>query len=482
MQIDRRIPRRRIFFLAPLWLCAVYLPPAPAAQAADETLIVFHQNGKSELSAAFKEIHLPRIREIAEEQGVGFRLVDASQGAPADVAITPLIVFQNHRGRSIFQGRYASHDKVAHFIRTARAVALGEAPNPKKDIAVWRRGRAVIASPIKITALSGSVGQGHDEAKFAAQARDGIVKGFKRFEIAPEINLRKTDRAFYMDFHPYRAEDGRLFVSTALYSQFSCIDPIYTGFDDPVASEPAGAEDWAAAFARAASLLEAEVGRQLRESEIGDGFDTLDGAVAVKTWEELGLALPSAPDDAPDAAQMADLVLPAHWVIEEPAPNDPPRLQFRFPPPLDSFAGEAARLEGALRLTQGLSLEGARGHVAVENKSVTMGDAFIDEEIHEDYLLVEKFTHSRFELESAGGYEKPLQFGETAQFTAQGYFEMIGVRIPVQVRAEIEPRIGPGGGPQLGVNASFRIRLFEVLGEMIPGAAPIPCGSRQFRV
>lgn len=47
---------------------------------------------------------MPDLRKIAEDMGVGVHVADARKGAPMDVAITPLIVYQNHRGRSIYQG------------------------------------------------------------------------------------------------------------------------------------------------------------------------------------------------------------------------------------------------------------------------------------------------------------------------------------------------------------------------------------------
>ena len=62
------------------------------------------------------------FERVAEQLAIPLRVIDASRGAPAEVLITPLLVYQDHRGRSFFEGRYVNIEKVRLFVRTARHV------------------------------------------------------------------------------------------------------------------------------------------------------------------------------------------------------------------------------------------------------------------------------------------------------------------------------------------------------------------------
>ncbi|MEE4265828.1 MAG: hypothetical protein V2I56_24280, partial [Desulfobacteraceae bacterium] len=62
-----------------------------------EQLIVFLQPGASGVETVFETQRLPEVRELAREMGVDVIVRDAGQKAPADIAVTPLLVYQNHR-------------------------------------------------------------------------------------------------------------------------------------------------------------------------------------------------------------------------------------------------------------------------------------------------------------------------------------------------------------------------------------------------
>ncbi len=80
-----------------LFLIAVFavLLPATLSWAADgETLIVFVQQEGSEVDRAFLADRLPMIKQAAKDAEVAFRVVEAAKGAPREISITPLLVFQ----------------------------------------------------------------------------------------------------------------------------------------------------------------------------------------------------------------------------------------------------------------------------------------------------------------------------------------------------------------------------------------------------
>ncbi|MEM6794105.1 MAG: YceI family protein [Acidobacteriota bacterium] len=439
--------------------------PAPS-----EELLVFVQNGAAsgEISKSFSSRHLPDLREEAEKLDLALRVVEISgAGAPPEIRMTPVIAYQSHRGRALFQGRYADSGKVAHFVRTQRAIPPTGGTYDVEDAALLKLGKARVQAPLKITPLAGVAADSPEAEMLRAEAASVVKDGFEHFLRVPSATLGPSDRAFYMDFHPYLSDDGTLYVSTALFSQFNCIDPVYSGYDSPVSGS---FEFWQEIFQRAARRLEDQVLEQIRTSELGDGFDPVPAEVATASWESLGLELPPRP--AGPAVEIADVTLAEEWVIEAAPENGAPRLVFRFPPPLERYSGEVSSLTGALSLPGIPEAGEASGFIEVETASVTMGEDSLDKAVRGKMIFVDKFPNARFELERVVGSE-PLAFGRSSPFIAEGTFTMMGFSIPLEVRAQLEPVIGEDGAPRLQVQAGFELRLKKPFGVAGPdGPAP----------
>lgn len=453
--------------------------PAVKPDPAKGQFIVFVHPGRSPLAQDFQSVHVPELQKLAEKMGAEWRTVDVSgNGAPAEIAVTPLLVFQNYKGRSIFQGRYADHDKVGHFIRTSRNVPQGNAPNVKEKLPVLQLGRAVVASPVKITPLQDVVPPNFDQAAFHERARAALSRGFTRFKEADRVALRRTDRLFYMDFYPFGTDDGNLAISLALFSQFNCHEPVYTDYSDTVYGKM---ETMDALFAKAAGLLEAEVLRQIAESRLGDGFDPIDSGAPVTDWKALGLALPPAPEGMTSSAKSAQPLV-TDWVIDPTPIEDTPPLQFNFPAPLDNYTGSSSQMSGVLKLAPGLKLVGATGSVQVPTMSVTMGEKELDDTVHDSISAV-IFGTSRFTLkEVVAPEDTPLVYGDIRQFLGKGDFTLKGITVPMDVRAEITPTADEAGAPRLQVSAEFELRLKALFGiEGPPGPDPAN-DTLQFRL
>ena len=426
-----------------------------ATLLAASRLVVFQQSG-SLAARDFQANTLPRLTEIATRRGIKVDLRDAAAGAPADVHLTPLIVYQDSQGRSIYRGRYSDVDRIAQFLRTAASAPLAGAPIPYDDAAAWRRGRLVVVAPIKITGLTGVLPARFDETAFAARARRAVLAGFTRFRAERRVELQPSDRAFYMDFHPYRDGQGRLFVSTAIYSGFDCVNPIYSGFDDPVTGAFTSMDD---VFARAAKRLEDTVAQLAVSSTAGDAFDPVPESSPRPAWDAMGLALPPAETHASPkpAERRSTPPLPTRWVVETA------NLQFRFSPPLDSYAGEVEALSGSILLGEA-GLNGATGTLEAATGSVTMGNKTLDGELKTTILKTEAFPRASFDLDPVQAPTAPLSPGVPAPFTATGRFTLLGATAPLTVRAQVEPTLAEDGAWRLDVRAAFRVRLLEPFG------------------
>ena len=177
-----------------------------AATVLSETtdqLVIFVQQGASTVDTAFRQKALPEIQRMADAMSVRVSLVDADKGVPQEIGITPLIVFQNYRGRSIYQGRYSTLERIRNFIRTSRFVPQMDAVLVQTDIPVWRDGRANIWAPVKIAPITGTSPAEYDHEAFVREAREAMEEGFSRFKTEGKISLGRSDRGFYMDLYPW---------------------------------------------------------------------------------------------------------------------------------------------------------------------------------------------------------------------------------------------------------------------------------------
>jgi len=437
------------------------------AASESEQLVVFVQSGDRPVDKGFQRQRLPEVRRLAKAMGVSLHVVDIGNQAPAEVALTPLIVFQNYRGRSVYQGRTTTIDRIRNFIRTARYVPQGSDANRRKDIPIWQKGRTRMWAPLKVAAVTGFPPGGYDHEKFVAAALNDIKKGFKHFRIVPAADLGRADRGFYMDFYPWLSKDGTLYLSLALFSQFHCKEPIYT-------EKITGPwENRRQLFRQAAVLMETTVARQVADPQNGDSFDPVPAGVTAISRESIGFPLPSPPPQK-QIAPAALSKLPGDWILDMPGPADPPMVIFRFPAPLDNYAGEVIKARGELQLPQITRLDGARGFVEVDTGSaLTMGNPVLDEAIRGSIMLNSK-THptSRFEIESISGDGQPIGYGNLSPAVISGTFILKGKRKPLATRGELEPIIGEDGLPRLLVRAAFQINLLEFDIEGADGPEP----------
>jgi polyisoprenoid-binding protein YceI len=448
--------------LLSLCITLLFLSVAMISGASEsESLIVFVQTGISEVDASFQAKTLPEIRKIAEEMNVPLHVRNVADGVPSEVTITPLIVFQNHRGRSIYQGRTTTLDRVRSFVRTSRFVPQGSEPFVRKDTPVFHHGKAKVVAPIKITSLEGHKPAGFNDGMFLKKMRNAIDRSFTEFKTENEVKVRRADRGFYMDFYPWRSDKGELFLSVAVFSQFHCKTPVYQPADPFKGPWP----ERDRVFAEAAAAMESAVFRQMKDSKSGDGFDPVEPKVQETTWSAIGFQLPDAPQ-SDQAAIDPNAPLPLNWIVDVPDKSEPPLISFRFPAPLDAYFGQVGAVRAELHMKAERELAGATGYIEADPLSVTMGVPDLDSSIQgKGYLDSSAHPVSRFELTSIETEEK-LAYGKLTPAQVNGRFKLKGVEVPLSIRAEVEPVIGPDGKPRLLGRGSFSIDLksFKISG------------------
>ena len=454
--------------MAAIFCLFLFLPKNARSAPEAEQLIVFIQPDVSPVSKTFKQRRLPQIGKLAQTLGVDFHVVDARKGSPSTVGITPLIVYQNHRGRSIYQGRTTTSERIRNFIRTSRFVPQGKEPNRREKIPVWQEGRSRIWAPLKVAAVTGTLPKDYKNDIFVAQALKNIKKGFKKFRIQKTVDLGRADRGFYMDFNPWMSKDGTLYLSLVLFSQFDCKTPVFQ-------RKMTGSwKDYRKLFQESAAVMENTVARIIKDPDSGDSFDPVGENTPQKSWKSIGFPLPPAPKEKAAGLNIsADI--PQHWILAKSGPDDPPMIQFRFPAPLDNYAGEVKSVKGEFSLSQDLKLDGADGIVEIDTRTaITMGDPLLDEAIQGSMLLyTKKFPTARFIVEKITGDGLPLAYGRLSPAAVNGIFTLKGKKIALSAKMEFEPVIGEDEKPRLLIRGAFKIdlRVFNIEGADGPAPA-----------
>ena len=469
MQVSKFTCRTKPGLLIAAIFCVVLWSPQYAGTASQaEQLIVFVQPDVSPVAKSFRQDQLPQISKLAQTLGVYLHVLDARKGSPSTVGITPLMVYQNHRGRSIYQGRTTTPERIRNFIRTSRFVPQGKEPNRRENIAVWQEGRARIWAPLKVAAVTGTPPKDYNNDFFVAKALENIKNGFKKFRIQKVADLGRADRGFYMDFNPWLSRDGTLYLTLVLFSQFDCKAPVFQ-------KKMSGLwQDYRILFQQAAAVMEDTVARIIKDPESGDSFDPVGKSTPQTSWDSIGLSLPPAPKEKTDKSTVS-AEIPQHWILTKSGPDDPPMIQFRFPAPLDNYAGEVKFAKGEFSLPKDLKLDGVDGFIQIDTRTaITMGDPVLDEAIQGSMLLyTKKFPTAGFVVENITGDGLPLAYGRLSPAAVTGIFTLKGKKIPLSSRTEFEPILGEDGKPRLLIRGAFKIdlRVFNIEGADGPAPA-----------
>lgn len=399
--------------------------------------------------SAFASTLLPRLRNYCREAAIDLQIRQPINGVPGELTATPALVLQTHRGRSIFGGDPNTFSALTNFLRTNRFRPIPNQTEQRSDILVQQNGRFRTVLPLKVTSVNGDFNPSVTPETLRGQLAEALSQE-SSFCFQSEVALTPTDRRFYWDVHPFVADNGTLYLSMALFSQFDCVHPIANNFDQPLSGRTLPQ------LTRAAARLLLE---WMREVAV---LPQPIAELPVADWDALGLSLPPAPSEEVASASAGNL--PQVWSQPRALATGLPLVQFNFPSPLERYAGELSGLSGQLTLSE--DQQAISGSFTADVSTLTMGMDGLDEKVLKQYLKVQRFPTASFRFESAA-LPEAIEWGKTTRLMVPGTFEMVGNKIPIDCTTELRPVVGADGLGRLEVQVSFRLNINSPFG--LPG-------------
>ncbi len=416
-------------------------------------LIVF-TNSEKEVDKSFIENYLDQIKSISIDYSLELIEIDIKNGAPADITITPQIVFQNHKGRSYYTGRYSELSRLKIFIRTTAQNPQVFQPNLKKNILTYQNGRSSVILPLKITKVSGPFDL--DKTDFDTTVKEMIQSSFTQFNVKQEFKFKRTNRAFYVDVHPYVDDDAKLFLSYEVYSQFNCANPVISMLQKPLIYDLSKKKE---AFNKLANIIEKEIFNLISNDEKGDGFSIIENSVPVQDWNTT-LPETSFSEYKSSYKNVFEGIMPSKWSVEGPVDKVIPLIQFNFFTPLDSYAGEVITLRGTLIWED----DEISGGFMVNTNDVDMGEESYNKNVHRKYIKVRKFPSAEFLFQEFKLSKESWKNNQDSTLAISGLFSFMGKEMPVTAYTNISPYLCSDGSLKLIIQSFFNINIYEKFG------------------
>lgn len=433
----------------------------------EETLILFLDNKKPHLTTE----EIADIQALAETIHINYAIHSADEGLPKEITTLPSIYFQNRHGRSKYYGRYNDLARMKTFIRTSKLAHQKNDGHEKKDLLVWKSGKADINAIIKITDLEGQVPSSFEASDFYKKGIQQLAAGMTDFQLKNKHITNKHSKNFYINIYPFLSEDQQLYLKGELFSPYNCVKPIFSQLSSPIAQA-----DWKhkeTAFLMFGKSIETELKQQINTSKIGDAFGVVESANKTKTWKELGLEILSNIPSDENNQTTANIHLPQKWQVETTTNNDEPIMIFSFLSPVDNYAGEVKALSGTMTLCDKKSMTNATGKFFVDIKNVTMGSEDFDYQVQNKMLKMGLFPQASFEFSEVICTDEPLKIGQIEAFQVKGTFSMLGIEIPITADAQVEPILTINDEIKLEISCSFQLPLHEKFGVVGPdGPSP----------
>ncbi|MEM7574530.1 MAG: YceI family protein [Bacteroidota bacterium] len=442
----------RLTFALICWLLAgtaIAWPRQDTAQnPQEERLGLFIQPGQQR---QLRQL-ISGLADYAQARNIAFELIEVATTLPAELTATPAVVYQNQGGRAIYPGKHLDLAATQLFVDGNRLQIRPSVVDERTDVLYLQQGRATTILSLKLTPWAGDEGVEFPSLELLGTQLQEELQQSSDFQAIGSVHLQPTDRRYYLDVHPYRAVDGRNFLTYAVFSQFNCHEPIFTNFGEPVTSLEA-----------LATQIQAQLAPYLQEPQ--RGFSPLPlPELVVEDWAAFGWALPEQSEVALTDTAADLVVLPRSLTTIRPLGFGLPQVQFNFPAPLDRYAGTVDGLQGELQWQQDqLQLSGA---FQVDMRSLTMGSDALDDYVKKDALRTRRFRQAQVKFGPVN-LDEVWRLGQAKALEIPALLELMGLKVPMRLMADITAEYDAAGQLQLRISTYSEINIdqpFELVG------------------
>jgi len=431
------------------YLSSIILVLIPSILFTQEEQLLVYTHPTNEL---FNQQTLPKINDFSERENIQLYKLSSTDGLPNNITSTPALVYRNGQGYSVYSGRYTTFSTIENFIRSARIAPQKNNTLDKRNILIHQVGKMQVGSEIKITPVQFANELAYNNSQFLNSAKKGIENGLNLFQREVLGEFVKTDRIFYLDFHPYYVQQDSLILSVELYSQFSCIDPIYKSVD--LKFKGSNTE---LVFQKAATFLQNEIIQSLKSSTIGDAYHPVSIDNTVKEISELNIPSPKT-TITQYASVDRNQPLPKAWQFKSAINPKLPILQFNFQEPLNRYAGEIKSLDGNIALNEKAQL--LSGSFEALMQSLTMGEESFDKKVLKEYIKAKSNPKSKFQVLQVINNE-PLQWLKSNSLTIKGSMNLLKTSLPITVIVNLLPYIDKDNNEVLLVQANWSMNITD---------------------
>lgn len=396
------------------------------------------------------------------------------EGAPESINFTPQIVVHNSKGTSYYLGKYTNLGRIKNFKRTASVVEQKDKSDFLRDVLTHSNGKSDLMLKFKLTSVQGDTNADFVNKEFKKEVIKFLGKSSKAFEYQAEFEFQsKLDRKVYVDIHPYINGDD-LYLSYALFSQYNCIDPILDNFSSSAKfSLKKGAIP---AYKELFKRIEKDLYVFLKEDRHGYGFKAIESNVSREKWSKYVMEYTAKKSTT---ARGQDLDISKDWRIVGQINPEVPLVSFHFLEPVDNYAGEVKLVQGSLSID---SMDTCSAVIEVPLASVTMGDDFLDGEVHNSKLKISNYPTAKVLIKNQYLNNK-IEWGVRSSFEWDFELELKGITMKIPFVGFLEPILNDAGDIQLIMDAGFTLtNLYERFGIKGPDGPQDASNTMKFYV
>jgi hypothetical protein len=403
-----------------------------------ELVILTSATSKNEVIVDFNK-QLPTIEERLKKENISCKVIDTdSLSVPVGVSSLPSLYVMTKKGPQWYKGRYKTLDRLVSFVKNSPRFDFQPEFQELSNVFVSTSSGFDKITRLKVTDIKYEEGyEGKKKSHLINDLINSINQPFYESYLSKE-----QFKIYYLDVYPYIDKKGQWFLSTKIFSQHNCQDPIV------ISKQPfSGTRE--EVIKKIALWYKKELNTAYNDTDRGDGL-LLNLSKQPTTWNKLGY-----PTNYTKLNIDSTFISPFHFKVNTKI-DDP--IRFSFAPPLDNYNGSFKQIKGDVSYIDSVF----RGRIVLNISSIDMGGESISASVF-NQLLGETHHTATFTFEEKTTLSSLLN-------TTKGRMNFLGQEFEQVIHYQLEKQTDS----TLTVNANLLLNInpFSSLEKPI-GKAPL---------